>query len=135
MNLREAKAGAPIYRGRMSAIIWLWLAGVFIGDMDIGLVWPFVPSAQQGRRDLTGSTIYWEIDLALLAVSLFCLAMGVFALDRYGRNAWFAWAPDDAEWSGMRRGDVNRLPRGWGTRLYGWRQRFIHRRDRERQTL
>lgn len=121
MNLREARAGAPLYRGRLSAIVWLWLAGVFVGDMDIGLVWPFVPSSQPRRlEDGIGSALYWEIDLALLAVSLFCLTMGVFALDRYGRNAWFAWAPDDAEWDGMRRGDVNRLPRLWGTRYYRW---------------
>lgn len=112
MNLREARAGAPLYRGRLSAIVWLWLAGLLMGDTDIGIVWPFVSSYPD-------VDIHWEIDIVMLLGSLGCLVMGVLALDRYGRNAWFAWAPDDAEWSGLTRDTVNRAPR-----LRAWLYRF-----------
>jgi len=89
MKRREVLAGAPIFRGRWAAIWWLFWAGEFFGE----------PS-------LFNKIEWWE--LMLVGFACVFLILGLISLDQYGRNAWFAWAPDDAEWSGLRRTDVNR---------------------------
>lgn len=98
----EIKAGAPIYRGRWAAIIWLWLAGYFAGDVDLIFALDAVRPNLQYRA--------WVTDAFLLMASIICLFIGVARLDQYGRNAWFTWAPDDVKWSGLKRSDVKRTP-------------------------
>lgn len=83
--------------------------------MDLGLVWAFVPDAAH-----IGHT-HWGIDITMGILSIACLVMGLLSLDQYGRNAWFAWAPDDVEWSGLTRSDVNRKPVfKWAKWAYDW---------------
>lgn len=98
LNLRDAFSGAPIFSGRWQAIICFWISGELIGDMDIGLVWGFVPDsvAHVGHK-------HYMMDLFMGLMAVFFLILGVINLDRYGRNCWFAWAPDDAEWGGVTR--------------------------------
>lgn len=94
MKLKEVKAGAPIFRGRWPAVWWLFWAGEFFGE----------PS-------LFNKIEWWE--LMLVGFAAVFLVLGLINLDRYGRNAWFAWAPDDVEWGGLRRGDVNLKGVSW----------------------
>lgn len=116
MKLRETFAGAPIYRGRWAAIIWLWWSGVFIGEMDIGIFWELVGTIERSS-DYFVTRHLWAFDAGMLACSVFCLVMGVLSIDRYGRNAWFTWAPDDVHWGDLCRDDVTRLGRWRGSRL------------------
>lgn len=102
MKINEMTSGAPLFRGRWAAIFWLWVSGAMAGDMDLGLVWLFIPDAAH-----IGHT-HWSIDALLGIGSIFCLVAGIMCLDQYGRNAWFAWAPDETEWGGFTRSDVNR---------------------------
>lgn len=103
MSRREMFAGAPIFRGRWAAIVWLWISGALAGDMDIGFVWLFT-----AEKPTTHT--HWGIDAVMGLLSAAALIAGIMSLDQYGRNAWLAWAPDDEQWSGLTRGDVNRAP-------------------------
>ena len=103
MKIREALSGAPLFRGRLAAVFWLWWSGFLAGDTDYGLVWFWIPDSGAVHH-------HPLVDLALWAGSIVCLALGVLSIDQYGRAAWFAWAPDDAKWGELRRGDVNRKP-------------------------
>jgi hypothetical protein len=89
MKLQEMRSGAPIFRGRWAAIVWLWWSGELFGETKL-------PNGV--------SALEW----ASMGIGAVFLAMGVLSLDQYGRNAWFAWAPDGTEWSGVKREDVNR---------------------------
>lgn len=118
MKRVEMLSGAPIFRGRWAAIFWLWASGFMAGDMDLGLVWNFIPDAAH-----VGHT-HWGIDAALALGSLTCLVAGLFSIDQYGRNAWFAWAPDDVRWSELTRDSVNRKPViRWSAWAYDWNQK------------
>ncbi len=92
MTRAEAFAGAPILRGRWAAIWWLWWAGEFWGETSL----------------FNGVSI---VEWVIMAFGALFLVIGVLSLDQYGRNAWFAWAPDDATWSGLPRAAVNRQTR------------------------
>ena len=125
MNKQEMFSGAPIFRGRWAALTWLWISGFLAGDMDLGLVWAFVPDAERPVPQT-----HWSIDIALALSSVFCLVMGLISLDQYGRNAWFAWAPDNVTWGDFTRIDVNRKPAisltAW---VYSWRDHVWFKND------
>lgn len=103
MNRKERWSGAPVYRGRLSAWLWLWFSGFFMGDIDIDVVRILLGGAPKPNHN-------WQLDLVLMGVSFGCMIAGMFSLNQYGRNAWFAWAPDHARWRGLHRADVNRMP-------------------------
>ena len=118
MRKAEALSGAPIYRGRWAAIFWIWTAGLLAGDMDLGVVWAFIPEAAH-----VGHT-HWGIDAAMGAGAIICLLTGLLSLDQYGRNAWFAWAPDNAKWGEIPRSEVNRKPViNWASAAYDWNRK------------
>lgn len=96
---REARAGAPIYRGRWSALVWVWWSGELLGETSLfnGI-----------------SLVEWVLTLTSVLVFL---PLGIAALDRYGRNAWFDWSPPGTTWHGVKRDDVNRETRQWTRKL------------------
>ena len=104
MKLREALSGAPLFRGRLAAVFWLWWSGVLAGDTDYGFVWLFVQDGGNARH-------HPMIDAAMWAGSLIFLILGVLSIDQYGRACWFAWAPDNTMWGDLSRDDVKREPR------------------------
>lgn len=122
MKRGEALSGAPIFRGRWAAILWLWASGFCAGDTDFGLVWAFIPDAE---RPLYGR--HWAIDGGLAVASVVFLIAGLISLDQYGRNAWLSWAPDDVRWAGFSRSEVMRQPMfHWAVRSYDWKNKQWH---------
>lgn len=95
----DVKAGGPILPGRWSALICLWIAGFLAGDVDVN----FVATAIGAPTDETHN---WLVDSIQLLAGFGFLVAGIVNLDRYGRNAWFMWAPDTATWAGLKREDV-----------------------------
>jgi hypothetical protein len=98
MRRDEWLAGAPIYRGRWAAVAALWWAGYFVGRTN-----PLV--------DLIIDHTWEPWDFTSDVVGAAALILGIMFIDQYGRNAWFAWAPDDAQWDHrFTRDQVNRTP-------------------------
>lgn len=119
MKLKEAFSGAPLFRGRYAAVFYIWLAGELFGDLDVGVVWLFVPDsvAHVGHK-------HWALDAFMFTLGCASLLMGVLSLDQYGRNCWFAWAGDDVEWQGLTRNDVNRKTMWrWPSSSWDWKER------------
>jgi hypothetical protein len=124
MNKTELLAGAPIFRGRWTALLFLWISGFLAGDMDLGLVWVFVP-------DPPTTHTHWAIDIVMAILSFVFLVLGLICLDQYGRNSWFAWAPDDVKWGNLTRADVNRKAVFQGAEwIYNWRKHIWPDHDR-----
>lgn len=95
---REIASGAPLYPGRWAAMIWFYWCGEF-----------------QGETQLFNGVTALEVTLMATSLLLF-LPLGIIALDRYGRQCWFAWAPDDALWNGLERGELDRRRWIWQRR-------------------
>lgn len=96
MQRNEWFAGAPIRRGRWSAMFCLWWSGYSFGRTRIiREVW---------------SEMYWGDWRNWFYIVMGCLfiALGVLFLDQYGRNCYFEWAPDEARWKKLSRGNVKR---------------------------
>jgi hypothetical protein len=102
----EILAGAPILRGRWSALAFTWWSGWLFGRVH-----PITDT-------ITGHDLdKWDYFLAPVGLGLLILAM-VF-LDQYGRNCWFSWAPDDQLWAKkLHRNDVKR--ESWTTLAISW---------------
>jgi hypothetical protein len=95
MKRNEVFAGAPILRGRWSAVLCTWWSGWLIGRAH-----PLL-DAFEGRLTVTD---WWAV------VGTISMVAGVIFLDQYGRNCWFTWTPDDVTWDGLHRDDVKRTP-------------------------
>lgn len=108
MRKDELFSGAPVLRGRWSAYFWLLLAGYLTGRTQ--------PITALLNPDDSLFTPFG--DAVSLVLSVLCIIAGTLALDQYGRNCWFAWAPDDVKWGKkIGRDDVNRRT------VLAWRHR------------
>ena len=101
MKTRELFSGAPILPGRWSALICLWIAGFLAGDVDINMVKTLLGVNTNPDHN-------WVVNAVQLFIGFGFLVTGILQLDRYGRNCWFAFAPDDVQWAGLTRADIKR---------------------------
>ena len=96
MKRREVLAGAPIFKGRWSALAFTWWSGWLFGRVHP--ITDMITKVDLNRED------YIFAPIAILM-----MICGVIFLDQYGRNCWFTWCPDDIPWGkNLYRKDVKR---------------------------